>query len=108
MTASIVSLTAEHELQDACAEQHCCYHNVDEPTAEGEKFYVICPECWHLYRTRRELRQRYRAVTWQIVRDGFRRYGKRHGVTEFAVWLLHAIALRADRITFCQYCIHDF
>jgi hypothetical protein len=98
--------TEPHEVTDACFTFHCHWCNVDEP-GEG---YIVCPECFHLYRTAGELRREYRRQRWKLHRRWLAR--ERRG-TAFApeptwkvVWAI--ITVRAKKITFCQHCIHDF
>lgn len=82
-----------HVPTDACLPDHCYFHNVDEPGGG----YVLCGECGHLYRTPRELRSAYRRVVWGFWREDHH-------------WrsLWRFLTIRASRIYFCQYCIHDF
>lgn len=83
-----------HEATDACIADHCHWHDVDEPGSG----YILCGECGHLYRTARELRRAYRRAV--MTR---RRFG-----VSWWFCLLHAVTVRAGRVSFCQHCIHDF
>lgn len=86
-------MTTEHEPSDACV-GHCYWHDVDEP-GPG---YIRCYECGHLYRTARELRRAYRRQSFTVPR------------CEVPWWRIgwRALFIRADKIVFCQECIHDF
>lgn len=84
----------EHEPSDACFEDHCHWHNVDEP-GPG---YITCLECGHLYRTARELRRAYRRQSFTIPR-----YDVPWWRITWRAW-----TIRARDISFCQECIHDF
>jgi hypothetical protein len=105
---TIVSTSLTHEPQDACNGQHCWSHDVDEPIQDGEKVYISCFECGHVYRTKGELRRRYLAVEKQMMRDSFDRYGFWNGVCDLMFWLVDVLTKRASRINFCQHCTHDF
>ncbi len=93
-----------HEPTDECAGQHCAWHNVDEPL--GETDYLVCGECWHLYRTARDLRREYRRMMrgdwqheWLLFKD-----------LRTSAWrrMWRYLTVRADRIHFCPLCAHDF
>jgi hypothetical protein len=83
-----------HPPTDACLPDHCHWHDEDEPGGG----YVLCGECGHLYRTARDLRRAYRREV--LSGSGF-------GIPLWRrFWA--ALTVRADQITFCQECIHDF
>ncbi len=87
----------QHEPADACYEAHCFWHHVDEPSRPGD--YLVCGECFHVYRTAGELRRAYRREFWRVSR----RFGD--------AWVLRVwrvLTIRAKKIYFCQFCIHDF
>lgn len=87
----------QHEPAEACDGTHCHWHHVDEPAIEP--FYIWCGECGHVYRSARELRREYRRQFWGISR----RFGD-------PLWLRlwRVLSIRASKIYFCQFCIHDF
>lgn len=99
------AVTDPHEPSDACHREHCYSCNVDEPGTG----YIVCPECFHVYRTARELRRAYRRASWRLHRtpmplpdfadDRGPRWGR-------LLW--HLATVRARNINFCQHCIHDF
>lgn len=78
-----------HEPTDACAHCHCHYHHVDE----AGKTYRECYECGHAYPTARALRREHRR------RVPFRYYPR--------TWL-YSLFTRADDITCCPLCAHDW
>jgi hypothetical protein len=87
-----------HEPTKACVLVHCHWHDVDEP-GPG---YLRCFECGHLYRTKGELRRRYRQELRNAYHDGPL---ERWDWLRLRWWLL---TVRASRVTFCQECSHDF
>lgn len=87
---------AQHEPTQACELFHCHWHHVDESPVG----YRICGECFHTYRTKRELVRRYRHVFWQLSA------GQSWLWQPQRVW--RVLTVRASSIHFCQYCIHDF
>lgn len=94
-----------HEPTEVCYGQHCHVHHVDETGPS----YIVCGECGHLYRTRGELRRAYRREFWQVSRrwrtstpfPGDRPPG-------LLSCLRRMIMIKAEEISFCQHCIHDF
>ena len=44
--------TVQHDPSEACGDQHCYTHHVDEPS---EPAYRFCYECGHVWRTAAEL-----------------------------------------------------
>lgn len=104
-----------HEPTDECAQNHCFSHHVDEPVpADAFAPYIVCFECGHLYPRAVDLLRAYRRNLrreWLI--SGMR---PRPWSSPFAPswwsWLVHYVLsfplARADTITFCQECIHDF
>jgi hypothetical protein len=79
-----------HEPDSGCNDVHCYACNIDE-IGPG---YLTCGECFHVYRSRGELRRLYR-------RQLIRRQRRPH-----IVW--RALTIRAADISFCPHCIHDF
>jgi len=98
-------LTERHEVTNACHHVHCHSCGVDELVDGSE--YVVCGECFHCYRTRRDLRRAYRreasrgrgSMPW-LRGNGF---GTRFGALRRRV-----LVPRASRIYGCQECGHDF
>lgn len=93
-----------HEPGAACEGWHCYSCNEDE-YGSG---YVLCLECGHIWRTARDLRRAYRRQYWRASKPL-----TLMGAVEFPgipwwfrAW--HVVTVRADKITFCQLCIHDF
>jgi hypothetical protein len=74
-----------HEPTTACADYHCFWHNIDEPT-EG---YRLCYECMHMYPTEAELIGAY----WDAFPEDTP---------------LIMAPLSGATITFCPLCSHDF
>jgi hypothetical protein len=93
-----------HQVTDACAGMHCETHQVDEIVAGSG--YLTCGECYHLYPSPGSLRRAYRR---RLRQDPPR---PRLFANEFNYgllgWLKLYLFVRADRITFCQECSHDF
>lgn len=95
----------QHEPSAACHDVHCFAHNVDEP-GPG---YLGCQECFHLYRTPRDLRRAHRANCRQAIH-------KEWWTTEpfwavLRAWIScrwHLLTVRAKDIYFCPECGHDF
>lgn len=87
-------MPTEHEPTDECEVWHCHWHHVDE-AADG---YKICPECLHTWTSKRELRREYRRQVLRIPALG---------VPWWRI-LWSAWTIRAEKIYFCQHCIHDF
>jgi hypothetical protein len=75
-------------------ERHCYGCDVDE----SGPAWRVCPECFHRYRSPRELRKAYRREWRAAKRLGYRWHTR--------AWM--ALTARASRITFCQECLHDF
>lgn len=98
-------MTSPHDVSDACRDVHCYSCAVDEPYGG----YITCPECFHTYRTARELRRAFRREYVRVNRtpmplpDFVDDPGPRWGRT---VWRL--LTVRARDINFCQHCTHDF
>lgn len=91
----MISTTEQHEPTDACNNDHCYTHHVDEPGTG----YIVCPECWHVYQTARELRREYRrnrpGIEWREWRW-------------LPAYLWRLLTVRASKIPFCPLCMHDF
>lgn len=120
-------LRDEHGPTLTCAGEHCAWHNVDEPNPPGGG-YISCPECWHLYPTARALRKAYRRQAFKIFWDDLWGGGPRLPGRDDPIWndspdgvrpprfprtrlvwaILRLPFVRASKITFCQYCVHDF
>ena len=96
----VTSRVTPHVETDGCAGTHCSTHNVDE-VGDG---YIVCTECGHLYPTARSLRRAYRR---RLRQDPPRLYETEYTYGLFT-WLRLYLTVRADRITFCQECSHDF
>lgn len=93
-----------HEPTDECDAVHCYEHMVDE-SGTG---YICCGECGHLYQTAGDLRRRYRTVVWDMWRRQPRIFRSEWtGPGLFGILFMMA-TVRAKKIYFCQYCIHDF
>lgn len=94
-----------HLETDKCEGWHCHSHGVDEDHAGA---YLCCGECFHVYRTARELRRAHR----REVRDVFRAdYVSSDPLRERLILLwycLLALLKPASKIHFCQECAHDF
>lgn len=100
-----------------------CWTHDRRETFDGTP-YRVCLECGHVYLSKRELRREYRnrwfefmTVEWGQIRDsGLRReliYEMRAplGSTSRADLLWDWVRVqfrRADRVTFCPLCMHDF
>jgi hypothetical protein len=97
-TPQSLRLDVEHEESDRCAGYHCWRHNVDE---DGPR-YRACYECGHLYRSKRDLRRRYRHELRVAYYDG---PNERWDRLRLWWWLL---TTRASKVFFCQECSHDF
>lgn len=113
----------QHEPADACLNDHCEWHGIDEPGPA----YIVCPECWHRYPTARSLRRAYRRkafrILWQdatgrspvrVTRE-LRRQSAAMGfpIPHFLkirafLWIFRLPLVRAKSIYFCQECSHDF
>lgn len=100
-----------HDPTDECADIHCYSHHVDEP---GDSAYIVCGECFHAYRTARELRRAYRRGYWQATSRpptglGGGLFG-RNDEWGPSLWVRvwRVLTIRAKNISFCQECIHDF
>jgi len=92
-------LLEAHPPTDACYSVHCHACGVDEPGTG----YLACGECGHLYRRRSDLRRRWRQELTCFYRD--ETDGSwRQRLGYWWRWL----TVRADRVTFCQECGHDF
>lgn len=107
----IDTLTVQHIPTAACARDHCAHHGVDEPAPPGRKPYLICPECFHLFATPRDLRRAHRANIWADLRQGHVAWRTNSDGFDTRVvwwrWLL-LLARPARRIWFCPFCTHDF
>jgi len=100
-----------------------CHSCSRQETPVG-RWYSICGECGHVYRSRRELRREYRrglfeclVQEWRDIRrsgvadelffditDSRVRARRRDLVREWCgAWTVHA-----DKIQFCPLCMHDF
>jgi hypothetical protein len=99
----------EHHPSDDCWDDHCYSHHVDEPA--NDPSYLVCGECRHRYRTKRELRSVERA---SLLRDWrFPSYRPRVlalGPYEQSIWrwTWRYLTVRAGKIYSCPYCIADF
>lgn len=90
-------LKKRHEPADVCEDWHCYFHDVDEVFAGNA--YRRCFECWHLYRSRRELVWEWAKMHW--------RFGREDGRSAFEL-IADILKKKADDIYFCQHCTHDF
>ncbi|RKR92842.1 hypothetical protein BDK92_7324 [Micromonospora pisi] len=100
-----------------CApDEHCWEHHVDET---ADKFYIVCIECGHVYRTGWELRRAYLRQHWSLFRRDMVSPLRPPPGVDFgwtARWprlaapllLVRALFRRANGIHFCQHCIHDW
>jgi hypothetical protein len=80
-----------------------CYSHGTAERLEAST-YLQCFECKHCYQTKRELRRAYLRGYWQS--RPFDEGSWRH--VWFVRGLIKVLFIRADRIAFCQHCIHDF
>lgn len=92
-----------HEPDRGCDDTHCYACGIDE-IGPG---YITCGECFHTYRTPRELRALYRR---QLIRAHLKRPPNIFDLPEPSLLeiLWGALTIRAKNINFCQHCIHDF
>lgn len=84
--------TGTHDATHHCEPVHCFFHHIDE-AGDG---YLRCGECFHLWRSKGELTAEYRREFW------------RHNMQPWWRKAWHVITVRADKIAFCQWCLHDF
>lgn len=98
---------------------HCHIHHVDEWVARS---YIACFECGHLYPTARSLRRVYHAEHWRIFKREWKSPLLPPNVPGFFEWtwrehhprvaavmmFLGALFIRARKIHFCQFCLHDW
>jgi len=100
------NLQVPHEATDACAKVHCAFHMVDEP-GEG---YHICGECWHLFRSKRDLIQQHRKMLREMRCSESLKipWFSNEWATGRLRWWWINITLRADKIYSCPFCAHDF
>lgn len=99
------NIQVSHEATDACAKVHCAFHMRDEP-GEG---YHICGECWHLFRSKKDLRRQWRKVHRELYESlGGRPWFSDDWMTgRLRYWWMN-LNLRADKIYSCPFCAHDF
>lgn len=102
---TVLSLTTQHAPSEECLDEHCHWHHVDEPIGH-RPYYVICLECAHLYRTKRSMRHAYRRAERKAERFARRTFAEAVHPGRLAHWW-RRLTVRADRITFCQFCTHD-
>lgn len=99
MKGGLLQVT-KHYPRDVCGDFHCAIHHVDEVGAG----YRRCFECGHLYRSKRELvrmyRREYLACVGSVPSTRWARWAPR-------TWW-HILTIKADKIRFCQVCVHDF
>jgi hypothetical protein len=118
-------ITVEHEHSAQCEGQHCYWHNVDEP---GQPCYIVCLECGHVYPSARSLRKIYRRELARLLWADLRGRGPKPPPRRDPIWegaprdllpprfprlaaawaMRRLIVVRAGKISFCQFCIHDF
>ena len=103
--------TLQHEPHDDCAHVHCYFHGVDEyPRHRG---YMACFECGHLYNTGGALRRAYRATGWHLLWGDLRsapwrsQPGFPTKLSGLRAWA-RGWFVKPDKISFCQFCSHDF
>lgn len=77
-----------HEPTDACRDDHCAYHNDDEPATK--ETYRICAECFHAFQTAEDLQNAY--VDQMVAIDPAVSRALPH----------------PNRILFCPLCTHDW
>ena len=78
-------LVNPHEPSEACADTHCYWHNVDEPSTGACR---ICGECGHVFGSPENLRAEWKAnAPPELARQD---------------------VPPADEITFCPLCAHSF
>lgn len=77
----------------------CTLHRVAE-ALPGEKVYLKCEDCLHIYRNRRQLRRDYRReVLWYLFR-----INHALGQARLARTLWDMTRVRADVVLFCPHC----
>lgn len=94
--------TAQHEPgSEFCwVNLHCYSCNKDE---DPEPKFIVCPECFHVYRSRR-------ALKWAYIKQAIRayEYQKKHYHSSQGPGYFRIVFRRIKAITFCQECLHDF
>jgi hypothetical protein len=98
----------EHRPSDECLGEHCYSHHVDE--LMDDPIYLMCGECGHRYRTKRDLRSAQRA---SLRREWlFPSYRPRLLSTwsnpSIWGWVWRYVTVRAKKIYSCPLCIADF
>lgn len=78
-----------HRPTKACDADHCYSHDEDEPMRTGD--YILCGECFHVFRTGEELVAAY-LDNWPLKE----------------IPKPDAATVNPDKITFCPHCLHDF
>jgi uncharacterized C2H2 Zn-finger protein len=87
-----------------CGSIHCFIHNVDEP-GPG---YLGCPECGHLFKTKRALRVAYRHAWRRATRDHLLLFAADTWRLSWWRYVWHMITLRVGKIYSCPVCTSDF
>jgi hypothetical protein len=99
----------EHYPSDDCWGDHCYHHNVDEPA--NWPSYLVCGECGHRYRTKRELRAAARASLrkdWRFPSYRPRLLVVRPYEQSIGGWAWRYLTVRAGKICSCPFCTADF
>lgn len=86
-------MSTPHDPTEECFTQHCHIHHIDE---DDKGAHRVCGECFHVYRTARELRREERRAWWQIAAG--ERWWRR---------FRRVVAVRASRTFTCPHCSHD-
>lgn len=94
-----------HEPTDECEPVHCYSHHVDEYARDP---YLVCGECFHVYRSAQELRRAYQRQSLRIWWAGERKIFSSDWHVGLLLVLRRVITIRTKDIFFCQHCIHDF
>jgi len=94
-----------HNATWMCAGIHCEIHQVDEPNPG----YRGCGECFHLFRSARELRMAHRKVHRELYESlKPRPWFSNEWVTGRLRYWWGMLSVRAGKIWTCPLCTHDF
>ena len=98
--------TDPHDPNEHCGDEHCCSHNVCEPT--DENVYRVCLECGHVFRTESDFIEAQRgAILKRLIYtagdpEQIRAWG------EQAKKALEGVRIDPEQVASCPFCSHDF
>lgn len=97
-------MTGVHEWDESCKAFHCEFHGRDELG----NIYIRCAECGHLYRSAWALSWQLRKWLLKMLFTGEWKWRQDFFHASLFKLLKGIVAVRVEKVNFCQFCAHDF